>query len=226
MELAEVYRASRERLLELAPTLTEEQAASVVPATPRWTVTDIYRHLTGLVDDVLSANWAGRGTEAWTAAQVAARADRSLAQVCADWTANAPAFEAAIARAPNDFPRPVMDCWTHQQDVLGALGRRGDRADPALGTLVAMLTSMYAQGWQAPDPPPSTLDLVIDGQRHRLGAGDPELTLTTTAYEYLRLGVSRRSHAQLLAAGWAGVNPERLFPILCRFDLPVCDLLD
>ncbi|MGQ0629764.1 MAG: maleylpyruvate isomerase N-terminal domain-containing protein [Sporichthyaceae bacterium] len=226
MDQAGVYRASRERMLALAAGLSAEQAHTTVPATPLWTVTDIYRHLTGLVDDVLSANWAGRGTDAWTAAQVAARADRSLAEVCADWAANGPAFEAAIAAAPADFARPVIDAWTHEQDVLGALGRRGDRDDCALPTLVAMLAGMYAQGWKVSDPAPPTVDLVIDCHRHRLGVGNPELTLTTSAYEFVRLGVSRRSHAQLLAAGWTGEHPERLFPILCRFDLPVADLTD
>lgn len=226
MDQAGVYRASRERLLALATGLSAEQAATTVPATPLWTVADIYRHLAGLVDDVLSANWAGRGTEAWTAAQVAARADHSLAEVCADWTASGPGFEAAIAAAPMDFARPVFDAWTHEQDVLGALGRRGDRDDPALPTLVAMLAGMYAQGWQASDPAPPTVDLLIDGQCHRLGADEPELTLTTSSYEFMRLGVSRRSRAQLLAAGWTGAHPERLFPILCRFDLPVADLTD
>lgn len=225
MHLAQVYQASRERMMALAGELTHDQESSTVPATPLWTVGDVYRHLTGLPADVLGGNLEGRGTPAWTAAQVAARADDSLAEVCAEWAVIGPKFEAVIAAQGFALARPCFDVWTHEQDVLGALGRAGDRADPALPTLVASLLALLRDGWAAnPDLP--AIEFVVDGASHHYGAGEPELVLRSTGYEFLRSVISRRSRAQLLAADWTGEDPARVFGALCRFDLPENDLAD
>lgn len=225
MHLAEVYRASRERMIARTETLTRDQAELPVPATPLWTVTDIYRHLAGMPADVLSGRLEGRGSPEWTAAQVAARAGDSLAEVCAEWSANGPKFEELIAAQGFALVRPVFDIWTHEHDVCGALGERGDRSDPALPTLVTSLCALYRDGWAAkPDLP--AIELVVDGESHRLGDAEPELVLRTDGYEFVRMMISRRSHAQMLAADWTGENPERIFGVLARFDLPESDLVD
>lgn len=225
MHLAQVYEASRERMTALAVDLTADQEALIVPATPLWTVADVYRHLTGLPGDILGGNLEGRGTPAWTAAQVATRAEDTLAEVCAEWAVSAPPFEALIAEQGFALARPCFDVWTHEQDVLGALGRAGDRADPALPTLVASLLALLRDGWAAnPDRPP--IEFVVDGASHHYGAGTPELVLRSTGYEFVRTVISRRSRAQLLAADWTGEDPERIFGALCRFDLPENDLAD
>lgn len=56
MQLAEVYATSRGRMMALAADLTDEQIALPVPATPLWTVGDVYRHVAGPPADVLGAN--------------------------------------------------------------------------------------------------------------------------------------------------------------------------
>ena len=48
MELAEIYADCRDRLISVGPSLSAEQRAAPLLATPPWVVTDAYRHLTGV----------------------------------------------------------------------------------------------------------------------------------------------------------------------------------
>ncbi|HEY3603166.1 MAG TPA: maleylpyruvate isomerase family mycothiol-dependent enzyme [Sporichthyaceae bacterium] len=222
MEFDGIYRASRTRLTALAAELTPEQAATVVPACPDWTVADVYRHLTGLVADVLDGNLDGRGSPAWTAAQVAGRAGQPLPQVCAEWAERAPEFEALFATTGLTNVRSCIDVHAHENDILGTLGRRGDRDDAALDSLVEILIAMLSGVTEFP----AATRIEVGERVLTLGAGDPELTLRTTPYEFLRMVLGRRSVAQLAAADWSGPDPQRVFAALSRFPLPVQDIVD
>ncbi|MBA3744736.1 maleylpyruvate isomerase family mycothiol-dependent enzyme [Sporichthya sp.] len=225
MHLAEVYHASRTRLMEQAANLTEAQQSAQVPATPLWTVADVYRHLTGVASDVLTGRLEGRGTPEWTAVQVASRAELGLAEVCAEWDQIAPKLEQLIHDSGFEMARACFDVWAHEQDVADALGGEGDRSDPAIPTLVASLLAMLRGNWAAhPDLP--TVELVVDGDSHRYGEGEPELTLRSSGYEFVRMIISRRSKEQMLAADWTGASPSRIFDALCVFPLPEDHLAD
>lgn len=225
MDLVQIYAASRARLIELAGDLDPAAAAAPVGPTPLWDVTDVYRHLAGLAADVLAGRLQGAGTPPWTAAQVEAFRDRSLPEVCAAWAATAPEFDAALAAIGPMAVRIAGDAWTHEQDVRAAVGLRGLRDDPAAAILVGGYVDLVTERWAATEGAP-TLEVTIDGAVHRFGAGEPELALRTTSYEFLRAVVGRRSHAQLAAGDWSGAAPERAFPLLSRFDLPAADVGD
>jgi uncharacterized protein (TIGR03083 family) len=225
MHLVDVYRASRIRLTERAAYLTEAQQNTQVPATPLWSVADVYRHLTGVPSDVLTGRLDGRGTPAWTGFQVSSRAELSLAEVCAEWEGIAPKFEQLIHDSGFELARPCFDVWTHEQDIVAALGGQGDRDDPAVPTLAASLLALLRQSWAA-DPDRPAIEFVVDGHSHRFGEGEPELTLTTTGYEFMRMIISRRRREQLLAADWTGDDPARVLPLLCIFPLPEDGLAD
>jgi uncharacterized protein (TIGR03083 family) len=225
MHLAEVYRTSRTRLIAQAPELTDSQQKVQVAATPLWTVGDVYRHLAGVCSDILTGRLEARGTPEWTAVQVSSRADRPLAEVCAEWAETGPQLEQRIHETGFELARACFDVWTHEQDVRGALGRSRDEGDPAVPTLAASLLALMRNGWAAnPDLP--AVAFVVDGDEHRLGEGDPELTLRTTGYEFVRTIISRRSRDQILAADWTGDDPARLLPALCFFPLPEDQLAD
>ncbi|HUR74952.1 MAG TPA: maleylpyruvate isomerase family mycothiol-dependent enzyme [Sporichthya sp.] len=225
MHLVEVYHASRTRLIERAANLTEDQQNIQVPATPLWSVADVYRHLTGVASDVLTGRLENRGTPEWTAVQVSSRADLGLAEVCAEWDQLALKFEQLIHDSGFEMARPCFDVWTHEQDVVAALGGSGDRDDPAIPTLVASVLALLRQGWAA-DPERPAIEFVVDGTPHRFGEGEPELTLTIGGYEFVRTIISRRSREQILAADWTGEDPARILPALCVFALPEDQLAD
>ncbi len=225
MHLVEVYSASRTRLIESAAILTEDQQGVQVPATPLWTVADVYRHLVGVASDVLTGRLEDRGTPEWTAVQVSSRAEVGLTEICAEWESIAPKFEELIHESGFQLARPCIDVWNHEQDIAGALGRSGNRDDAAIPTLVASLLAMLRSGWTAePDRP--AIAVVVDGETHRFGEGEPELTLTTGGYEFVRMIISRRSREQMLAADWSGADPARILPMLCIFPLPEQQLAD
>jgi uncharacterized protein (TIGR03083 family) len=225
VHLAEVYHASRARLTTQAANLTDNQQNVRVPATPLWTVADVYRHLTGVASDILTGRLEGRGTPAWTAFQVASRGDRGLAEICAEWNETGPQLEDRISQTGFELARACFDVWNHEQDIAGALGGAGHRNDPAIPTISAGLLAMLRSGWAA-DPGLPSIEFVIDGEPHRFGEGEPELSLRTGGYEFIRMIISRRSKQQMLAAEWTGDDPGRIFAALCVFPLPEDQLAD
>lgn len=223
--LVDIYAASRARLVELAAGLDERAASAPVVPTPLWDVTDVYRHLAGRAADVVAGRLEGAGTPDWTAAQVKAFRGVELPEICAAWAEGAAEFEARLAALGPMGLRVAGDVWTHEQDIRGAVGLPGLREDPAAPVLARGYADLVTERWALfPDAPP--VEIVVDGDALRFGPGDPELTLTTTSYEFLRAVVGRRSQAQLAAAAWSGPAPERVFTVLSRFELPVSDVPD
>ncbi|MEO6122624.1 MAG: maleylpyruvate isomerase family mycothiol-dependent enzyme, partial [Ilumatobacteraceae bacterium] len=137
MEPWEIYRTSRGRLVQLAPTLTVEQLAAPLPATPPWTAEDAYRHLTGVCVDVLAKNFPGATLDgdAWTAAQIETRRDLDIDAVCAEWNEHAPAIEDQIKAAGTAMCFLAFDTWTHAQDVRAAVGAPAIHDEPLVTSL-------------------------------------------------------------------------------------------
>ena len=122
--------------------------------------------------------------------------------------------------------RVAGDVWTHEQDGRATLGMRGLRDDPAIPDLARGYAGLLHERWAAFPDAPAT-EVVVDGvETFRFGGDRPELTLRTSGYEFVRTVVGRRSRAQHAAADWTGPDPERVFVILSRLDLPDDDVED
>jgi uncharacterized protein (TIGR03083 family) len=78
MDTTEAYRAVRDRMIALVDGVDGDQD---VPACPGWTVRDLMAHVTGVADDILEGRMDGVATDEWTGTQVAARAERTVAEV-------------------------------------------------------------------------------------------------------------------------------------------------
>jgi uncharacterized protein (TIGR03083 family) len=222
----EHYRVLRTRLTGLASDLTPEQAAAPVPALPGWSIQDTYAHLTGIAADVVAGNVGDPRDESWTAGQVAARRDRSLAEVCAEWSTAGPVLEAVLDDpAGRRAVFAVFDVFHHGHDVLGALGRREGRDTPEAAFVVTLMAKFKRAGWGRDGHPP--IELAADSGSWRLGAEDgaPIAALTTSDFELARILIGRRSRAQILAAGWRG-DPEPIVDLLPAFGPPVTDLTE
>jgi uncharacterized protein (TIGR03083 family) len=223
MDVPGLYLMTRTRLLELAPTLDAGQAASPVPALPGWTVKDAYAHLTGLSADVVEGRMDGMGTPAWTAKHVADRADRSLAEVVAEWAVRGAALDEALRNAGRSAsPFVVFDVWSHEQDIRGALGRAGVR-DEHVHEIAATAAVAFSGRFTEAGVP--ALRIEGDGGTRVLGTGEPAATLHIDDYELLRVIFARRSQTQIEGADWdgdAGPYVEHLH----LFELPVAALVD
>ncbi len=210
----EVYRGIREDLtaiLRVDPLGVQDLP---VPACPAWRVRDVAAHLVGVVDDVLHGNLEGVTTDAWTAAQVDARRGRSLVEILDEWDRIAPPFEAAATGLGSSLdPRALLDTWTHQQDLRTALGL--PPADDPVGlhhTAVTLVRMCEARMDSGRIPP---FRIVLDGTpvADRAGAA----AVHTTAFEWARAVVGRRSRAQAIAWNWHGVDPEDVVDRLVVF---------
>jgi uncharacterized protein (TIGR03083 family) len=223
MEPAAIYSACRARLLGLGPVLSPDLVAAPLAATPPWTVLDGYRHLAGVCADVLDGTLDGAGSPPWTAAQLAARRDRSIEEVCDEWAARGPDLDARVAGAGAGMVFVAFDAWTHEQDIRAGTGHQGVRDDELVSSLAPLALATFGARYAGGGAPP--LGVVLEGEPHTLGEGAPELVLRTTPYEVLRIIFGRRSRAQIEAADWSG-DPAPVMDAIHLFDLPERDITD
>lgn len=201
-DLQAAYRGVRERLTAVVRDAGPEAAATVVPATPDWTVKDVVAHLVGILADVRDGNLSGQGTDDWTARQVNDRRDRDLSAVLDEWTELAGVLEPTIPDFPPAMVAPLItDAYTHEQDVRGALGTPGARDDVA--GVVALDMYLARLGDRLSDRG-LALRVVTGGGDRVLGAGDPTATVRGEAFDLLRAATGRRSADQIRALDWDG----------------------
>jgi uncharacterized protein (TIGR03083 family) len=222
----EHYRVIRTQLTGLAGELTPEQAAAPVPALPGWSVRDTYAHVAGISADLVTGRPILPESTHWTAGHVSERSDRTLPEICAEWTANGPGVEKVL-----DDPSgrgtvlAVFDVFHHGHDIRGALGRCEERDTPEAAFVAELMTTFKSRGWAKAGHPP--IDLATGSGGWRLGEqdGEPLAALKTSDFELARILIGRRSRAQMLAAGWSG-DPEPIVHLLPVFGPPVTDLTE
>src|SRR5688500_18037239 len=198
-EVAAAYRGVRERVTTL---VEAGDADAVVPGCPAWSVKDVVGHLAGVIADILDGRLDGVATDPWTAAQVDARRETSLADVLAEWNARAPEVEAIVDGFGGAGHQLVFDAVTHEHDVRGALHRPG-----ATDTDAVRIGAGFGV--------PGYLAVVAERKLPALGvstpsgaswaSGDqPSVRLRATEFELLRALTGRRTVDQVRALEWDG----------------------
>ena len=225
MDLCDLYATCRIDLLEQATSISAQQCAELLTATPPWTVLDGYRHLAGVCADFLDGQLQGAGSRDWTAAQLRERQSHSLEEVCTEWAARGPTLEAQMAEAGPTMGFLAFDAWTHAQDIRAAIGLRGERNGELVKSLVDLALITFGARYEASGSP--SLLVLIDGEAHVLGplGSAPDISLGTSPYELLRIIFGRRSAAQIATANWTG-DSSLVIDALHIFDLPVVDIVD
>ena len=221
-DLAAIYHETRERLLELAPTLSPGQLGTLTPACPEWTVQDIYAHLTGLAAEVVAGRVERRGSDERTAAQVGSRRGRSIEEICDEWRANGDAIESAIARAGRALTPLAIDVWTHEQDIANGAGVHSGRGGVGLFLTMNAAWAMKAKLRSAGIAPLRVISGKVDWV---IGDDEPAATLTLPEYEMARAFLGRRSVAQMAAYDWDGDAAPYLAHIPA-FDPPEGDIVE
>ena len=112
-----MYRESQGRVRAL---VNNQNADVPVPACPGWTVKDVVAHLAGVFDDIQRGNLEDATTDAWTAAQVEKRRDRSLSNIGADWHVQVHTHPHVFIG--NYVQHLVADMLCHEFDIRGAIG--------------------------------------------------------------------------------------------------------
>ena len=131
-EIGLAYRGVRTRVGALVADADDATLDTVAPATPGWTVHDLLAHLVGVTADIVSGNLDGVGTDAWAAAQVEARRDRSAAELVSEWNEHGPVVEEMAAQFGRAAGQLLSDATTHEHDTRGAFDTPGARDSDAV----------------------------------------------------------------------------------------------
>ncbi|NNC74844.1 MAG: hypothetical protein HKN93_04955, partial [Acidimicrobiia bacterium] len=177
----------------------------------------------GIAADILD-NTPASGSDR-TAVQVESRRGKTIAEVCSEWDETGPRLEELLGKVAERLANVVIDLWTHEQDIRGALGIQGVRDGDGLELT---LKSARAVGPRLDAAGLAPIALTIPGapKVYTLGAaGDPAISLTGDRYELARTFMSRRSLGQMAKLEWSQ-DPTDYLQHLGVFDLPVEDLVD
>lgn len=220
-EYGELYAAGRERIIGLVRGLDSEAAGTTVPTCPAWTVKDVLAHVAGVSADILAGNVEGAASDPWTAAQVDARRDMTVADIAAEWEETGPQIDGMVDAFGLTGAQLLFDLTTHEHDVRLALDQPGARDDGVLD--VALGFVMANLGPLAPQP----LRVEADHLSWTLGDGEPVATLTADRFELMRAFSGRRSPAQVKAMGWRG-DPTPFIPMFAAgpFSFPAADVAE
>jgi uridine kinase len=206
-DVGAAYRGARERISELVRARPEAWEQRV-PHCPEWTLRQLVAHLTGIVDDAVHGNMSGVATSAWTAAQVAKRADATVPEILGEWASLAPMFEEVLTGGGTRYAQPVFDVATHEHDVRSMLGVPGARRSDAV-----VIGTSFVFGRDR------GVQVVIDGMPRVADATSPLATLRCSWFDALRTFGSRRTRAQVLALDWDG-DPTPVLDAMTPFGLP------
>jgi uncharacterized protein (TIGR03083 family) len=217
-----LYRDGRNRFLDL---VRDADPATTVPACPSWTVKDVLAHVAGIPADILAGRLDGVATDPWTAAQVDARRDRTIADIAAEWQETGPQIDAIVDSFGPTGAQLLFDLTTHELDVRAALGAPLPDSLPVYDVALGFVMENLAAGVVGDGGP---LRIDADGASWSLGGdGAPKAALTTTKRELIRAVAGRRSRAQITAMAWAG-DPVPFLDVFASgpFSFPMSDIVE
>ena len=201
--------------------LTDADAELAVPACPAWTVRQVFAHQAGVAADILGGRLEGVATDPWTDRQVTERADRSLTEILDEWDGDAPRLREAMAPLGDAVdPRLVVDVWTHEQDVRGAVGRPGARSGPVVDWLLVAAGNHLQQKVDGAGLPAVAIDT---GAGPEPSAGD---SVSVDPFEFARALTGRRSLDQIRAWNWSVEDPEPYVTLIPAFSARTTDLIE
>jgi uncharacterized protein (TIGR03083 family) len=188
---------TRERIVDLVRGAPSGALDEVAPATPKWRVRDVLAHVVGVADDSLAQRLEGVTTEPWTDAQVAARAERSVDDVLAEWDTLAPQFEAGITQLPPVLAGQILfDAFTHEHDMRHALGEVGARDGEATDLVFDWMVHVRALSGRP------ALRFDTGNGTTVGGTGNVVATVGASRFELARAATGRRSASEVGAYSW------------------------
>jgi len=211
--LGDAWAGCRDRCLAIGRSLTDTDAAAIVPCCPDWTIHDLFAHMAGVSADICTGNLDGVTTDAWTDAQVQQRRGRDLAEVCTEWDERGAVVERMI-RAGGVFPPPFfIDAFTHEWDLRHAVGAV---ATPDLELLATALPGLVTSwGSRLDQAGLAAVELTLGEETSTVGSALPAVTLRIDPFTFVRVRMGRRSRAQIERLGWGpGVDAGHVDSLL------------
>ena len=177
-QVCDAYSELRIRVADLMRNITSEQAQTVVPHCPQWTVKDCFAHMIGVPEDVINGQMDGVTTDAWTDRQVQRHAEDSVIDLLTIWDTNAPVFAKILPKIPQPVLSQFMfDQTTHEHDLRAALGEPGARDSIAVDVAEGFLRDSLSRNSDS---------AIASMANHEI-----------SGFEFLRSLSGRRSKAQI-----------------------------
>lgn len=200
-----IYESVRKGFVDLLTSQPRVVDLRPVPATPAWTVHDVFAHVVGIAADLNAARFPDpddAGGEAFAAAQVASRRHRSFDDLVAEWGSEAPAFEDGLRMFGYEVGSHfVGDLVTHLHDVREALGLPPDPDPAAVGVALDHYLGFVGERLTQLG---GAVRVVTEERDVVLGTGAEVAALRAAAFEVLRCLSARRSLRHLRSLQWDG----------------------
>jgi len=205
-QVCDAYSELRTRVSELMRNISREQAQTIVPHCPQWTVKDCLAHMIGVPEDVIRGQMDGVATDAWTDRQVQRHAKNSVEDLLAIWEANAPIFGKILPNIPQPTISQFMfDQTTHEHDIRHALSTPAARDSSAIAVAEGFLRNFVGRN----------ADTEVS-----------ELANTSiTGFEFVRSLSGRRTLEQISALGLPA-NTVAKFVADAPFSLPTTTVVE
>ena len=213
-----IYEDLRQELITLFRSLSDDELATTVPATPDWSVRDVLSHVVGINHDLNRLIFGTRGDESWTVIHVETRRGRDLEEVITEWDSEAPKFEQGLRELGYEVGSHfVGDLLQHFADVLHALGR----PHPANDLRLAVALDFYLMSFEETlnEATSATVEIAVGDEKWVLGSGPIVAALSASRYDAFRALGGRRSAEQIRALDWQG-DVDAVLPVISRYPLP------
>ncbi len=206
VDTGEVYERVRQSFLAVVADLTAEQWATMVPATPAWSIHDAVSHVVGIAAGLNALEFPESddvGGERWARHQVEARRGHTFAELRSEWDREAPTFEAGLRDFGYEFGSHfVADLHAHYHDVRRALRLAPDRDPAAVRValdhyLLFVHESLIERDW-------GSIEIVADGVIRAVGVGPTRARVTADEFDLLRSCSARRTRREVAALDWSG----------------------
>ena len=205
-QVCTAYDDLRARVTDLMQGISVEQAQTVVPHCPQWTVKDCLAHMIGVPEDVINGQMDGVATDAWTDRQVQRHAQDSVEDLLAIWETNASVFATILPHIPQPILSQFMfDQANHEQDIRAALKQSGGRDSSAIAVAEGFLRDSLSRNSDL------AIALLAD---HKL-----------TGFEFLRSLSGRRSTSQISDIGLP-LGTVEVFIAAMPYSIPNSDVSD
>jgi uncharacterized protein (TIGR03083 family) len=213
-----IYEDARQELLALLRSLTPQQLATVVPATPDWAVRDVLAHVVGINHDLNRLTFGTRGDESWTAVHVETRRDHGIEDMAAEWDREAPQFEQGLRDLGYGVGSHfVGDLLHHYCDVTHALQLPRPSDELRLAVALDFYLSFFEE--QLDEEKIGSVEVTVADEHWALGSGDQIAAVSAPRYEMFRSLGGRRSEEQIRALEWRG-DVDAVLPVISRYPLP------
>jgi uncharacterized protein (TIGR03083 family) len=205
--LVTAYARTRDRIIAVLETSSDDDLARVVPACPDWTVHQLLAHCVSLPAALSTGRRPTGPISEWLSELVADRADLSASAMHDEWRSLDTELDALLSGSSGLL---FGDLAIHEHDFRGALGRPDHSAlevPEMLPRTVAAFSKPLREAGLAP------LEVRCGDDVWRSHEGDPGWTLLVDPWTAVRAVNSRRTAEELRSLPSRG-NPDPYIPIL------------